>query len=185
MRGIRTHLLVLVLLAVVTVTLTYPVVRETTRGSTLPGLKDFDEFEYAWLMWWFDASLVQRHVDPAALPFYYPMQTNQPLVTVTPLGWLLSVPLVSLLGPIAAYDVFWLLNFVLCGYAAYLLALWLTRSRHAAFIAGLIFAFYPGKMLHGLGHFGDMMIFMFPLYALFLLRFVDGRAFGGRPSSPW
>jgi hypothetical protein len=174
MRVIRAHLWVWALLVLVTVTLTYPVALGAVHGATLPGLKDFDEFEYVWLMWWYDASLVQRHVDPADLPFYYPMQTNQPLVTVTPLGWLFAVPMVSLLGPIAAYNVFWLLNFVLCGYTAYLLALWLSRLRHAALIAGLIFAFYPGKMLHGLGHFGDMMIFVFPLYVLFLLRLIQG-----------
>ena len=56
-------------------------------------------------------------------PFYYPMQTEQPLVGVTPLGWLIPVPLVMLLGPVRAYVLYWLMNFVLCAYAGYLLAL--------------------------------------------------------------
>lgn len=172
MRVIRTQVWVWALLALLVVALTYPVAWETVKGSSLPGLKDFDNFEYAWLVWWFDAGLVQHHTDPANLPFYYPMQTSQPLVSVTPLGFLLSIPLVSLFGPVVAYGLFWLLSFVLCGYTGYLLALWLSRSRPAAFLAALIFAFYPGRMLHALGHFGDMLIFTFPLYVLFLLRLV-------------
>ena len=170
---IKSQLLILLLIVLMTLALTYPVATEVFRGSALPGLKDFDEFEYMWLIWWYKVSLVERQSDPANLPFYYPMQTHLPLVTVTPLGWLIPIPLVLLCGPMVAYVVYWLLNFVLCGYTAYLLALWLTRSRTAAFIGGLIFAFYPGKMLHGLGHMGDMMIFMFPLYVLFLMKFVE------------
>jgi len=173
MKPLKMHLLVLLLFVLVALTLTYPVVLRLVDGAALPGLKDFDEFEYTWLLWWYKVSLVDRHTAPSQLPFYYPMQTTQPLVDVTPLGWLLTVPLVVLLGPVRAYIGFWLLNFVLCAFTAYLLAYWLSRLRVAAFIAGLIFAFYPGKMLHGLGHMGDMMIFMFPLYALFLLRFFD------------
>ena len=172
MRRLRIHWLVL-LFVLVALVLTYPVALRLVDGTALPGLQDFDEFEYTWLLWWYQVSLVDRQSAPNQLPFYYPMQTTQPLVDVTPLGWLLAVPLVMCLGAVRAYSAFWLLNFVLCAFTAYLLAYWLTRLRAAALIAGLIFAFYPGKMLHGLGHMGDMLIFMFPLYALFLLRFVD------------
>ena len=173
MRRIRTHLLVLLFIVLVALALTYPAVVRLGDGSALPGLRDFDEFEYAWLLWWYKVSLVDRHTAPGNLPFYYPMETQQPLVDVTPLGWLLPIPLVLALGPVRAYVAYWLLNFVLCAFTAYLLAFWLTKCRYAAFIGALIFAFYPGKMLHGLGHLGDMMIYMFPLYALFLMKFFE------------
>lgn len=173
LRLVKPQLWILLLVTLVTLALTYPVATEVVSGSALPGIKDFDEFEYMWLIWWYKTSLVERQIDPAALPFYYPMQSQQPLVTVTPLGWLLPIPLVLLFGPMAAYVLYWLLNFVLCGFTAYLLAFWLTRSRAAALVGAFIFAFYPGKMLHGLGHMGDMMIFMFPLYVLFLMKFVE------------
>jgi hypothetical protein len=173
MRRFRTYLFVLLLIVLVALALTYPAVLRLGDGSALPGLRDFDEFEYAWLLWWYKVSLVDQHTSPGDLPFYYPMETQQPLVDVTPLGWLLSIPLVLALGPVRAYAAYWLLNFVLCAFTAYLLGFWLTRCRYAAFIGALIFAFYPGKMLHGLGHFGDMMIYMFPLYALFLLKFFE------------
>ena len=169
----RSHLLILSLFTLTALVLTYPAALSLADGTALPGLKDFDEFEYTWLLWWYKASLVDRQVMPGNLPFYYPMETQQPLVDVTPVGWLLSVPLVLILAPVRAYIVYWLFNFVLCAYTAYLLAFRLTRSHWAAFVGGIIFAFYPGKMLHGLGHMGDMMIYMFPLYALFLIKFFE------------
>jgi len=172
MISIRTHLLMLLLFTVMALILTYPVAMSLANGDALPGLKDFDEFEYTWVLWWYKVSLVDRQSMPSKLPFYYPMETQQPLLDVTPLAWFVSVPLVMSLGPVRAYVAYWLLSFVLCAYSAYLLAFWLTKNRWAASVGGIIFAFYPGKMVHGLGHTADMMIFMFPLYALFLLTFI-------------
>lgn len=169
-RRLEAHLSILLLLTLLVLALTYPVAAEVVRGSALPGPRDFDEFEYTWLLWWYAESLVHQGRNPASLPFYYPMETEQPLVSVTPLGWLLPIPLVLLFGPVRAYVLYWLASFVLCGYSAYLLGLWLTRSRPAAWVGAVIFAFYPGRMLHALGHMGDMLIFMFPLYALFLMK---------------
>ena len=177
MRRFGAHGVVLLLLVGVTLALTLPVVLTVGEGSALPGLKDFDEFEYTWLVWWYKASLVDRGISPGNLPFYYPMQTQQPLVDISPLGWLIPVPLVMLLDPVRAYVVYWLVLFVLCGFTAYLLAYWLIRSRPAAIIGGLIFTFYSGKMLHAVGHMSDMMIYMFPLYALFLIRFFERPVF--------
>jgi len=168
----RAHLLILLLFTVVALVLTYPVVLRLADGAALPGLKDFDEFEYTWLLWWYKTSLVDRGDAPRNLPFYYPMETRQPLADVTPVAWLAAVPLVMALGPVRAYIVSWLVSFILCACTAYLLAFWLTGNRWAALLGGLIFAFYPGRMVHALGHTADMIIFMFPLYALFVLRFM-------------
>ena len=172
MMRMRAHLAILVLFTVIALVVTYPVALRLADGAALPGLKDFDEFEYTWLLWWYKTSLVDRGDVPSNLPFYHPMQTRQPLVDVTPVIWLATVPLVMALGPVRAYITAWLLSFVLCAYTAYLLTFWLARNRWAAILGGVIFAFYPGKMVHALGHTADMMIFMFPLYALFVLRFM-------------
>ncbi len=147
MISIRTHLLMLLLFTVMALILTYPVAMSLANGDALPGLKDFDEFEYTWVLWWYKVSLVDRQSMPSKLPFYYPMETQQPLLDVTPLAWFVSVPLVMSLGPVRAYVAYWLLSFVLCAYSAYLLAFWLTKNRWAASVGGIIFAFYPGKMV--------------------------------------
>ncbi len=87
--------------------------------------------------------------------------------------WLAGLPL--------AYNVIWLLTFVLSGYGMYLFVRELGPPSSAdgisnlvreapAFLAGMYFMFLPYHVAHGLGHFGAMQLQWLPLIAWSVLR---------------
>ena len=67
------------------------------------------------------------------------------------------------------YNVVYLLSFVLCGFTTYLLARYLTRKWTPAFLAGLIVAYCPYRMVH-LSHLNQLSGQWLPLCFLFLER---------------
>ena len=79
-----------------------------------------------------------------------------------------------LIGWVAAYNVTFLLSFALSGYTTYLLVCYLTHSRTAAFVAGLVFAFSPYHLSH-FNHPNLISIQWLPLCMLFLIRTVRER----------
>lgn len=86
---------------------------------------------------------------------------------------LLAMPLYGLLGGDVTYNVVVLFSFVLGGWGAYLLALYLTGSRRAAFVAGLVFVLSPYHFLRlQIGHLNLATVQWIPFYILFLLKFV-------------
>ncbi len=169
MKGSLSSIAILVIYMIATLIITYPVVFMLTQG--VPG-GPMDVHEKMWLMWWYKKALINLQVSPARLVFfYYPLITYFPLATLTPLNWLISIPLETLLGPVATYNVHWLLTFALSGLAAYLLCYRLTGSKLASFVGGIIFAFYPNKIIHARGHFEQLTIYLLPIYILSLIQF--------------
>src|SRR5258706_11746267 len=68
-------------------------------------------------------------------------------------------------GPVAAMNVAMLLGFALCGFAAYLLGWYLTRSTAAGIAAGVFYAFVPFRF----GHLSQVQyVWGWPLPLLFL-----------------
>jgi hypothetical protein len=64
--------------------------------------------------------------------------------------------------------------YFLSGLSAYALCFYLTRNRHAAVLGGIVYAFFPGHLAHGLsGHLAMISIYPFPLYLLFLFKTID------------
>jgi hypothetical protein len=164
----RPELSVFVIYSLITILVTYPTSLYLT--SALPsGLRD--PYQHLWSLWWIKKALLDLHVSPANLTYlYYPTGMYHPLLWVTPYVHLLSIPLQSLLGLVGTYNVILLLSFPLSGLTMYLLAYYLTENRFAAFIAGLIFAFFPSKSAHLAGHYLQLPIYWFPLYVLYLFK---------------
>ena len=81
---------------------------------------------------------------------------------------------VRLLGgsPVAAYNIVFLLSFLVASGGMYLLAKRLTGSRRAAFVAGLVFAFFPYRFAH-LGHLELLYCGWIPFCFLFVHRYFD------------
>lgn len=124
-----------------------------------------------WRMGWVFHAL---HGDPRPLfspNIFYP----QPL-TLTysdSMLWpsLTAVPLLAAgLHPVVAYNVLFLSSFVLSGLATFALAAHLTGSRRAAFIAALLFGFYPYRFQH-YSHLELQMTYWMPLALLAWHRF--------------
>lgn len=81
---------------------------------------------------------------------------------------------VRLLGgnPVAAYNFVFLLSFLVAAWGMYLLAKRLTGSRGAAFVAGLIFAFFPYRFAH-IGHLELLFCGWIPFCLLFVHKYFD------------
>ncbi|MBN1811897.1 MAG: hypothetical protein JXA14_08690, partial [Anaerolineae bacterium] len=84
--------------------------------------------------------------------------------------WLVLEPLI---GGIAAYNLTHLIHIPLCGLGMFALARRLTKSNAAAFVSGLVYAFWPYRMLDT-DHPNMIATEGFPLLMLILLNLVEG-----------
>ena len=138
--------LVVLAFACLTLLATFPLVLHL--GRALPGDLG-DPLFTAWLLGW-DADRLRHGLHafwdaPILFPSVRTIAFSEHLlgiaVFVAPIIWLTG-------NPILAYDVAFLLTYVIAGSGMYLLARELTGRRDAAFLAGLIFAFSPMRALH-------------------------------------
>jgi hypothetical protein len=74
-------------------------------------------------------------------------------------------------SPLLAYNVAFMLSFILSACAAYALAVEITANRIAAFIAGLVFGFHPFRAEH-LSHLELLAAYWLPIILLALHRWV-------------
>jgi len=167
----RHHVLALAGYILLTLLMTYPLAPRIS--SHLAGSGD-DMWLFQWNNWWLRKALSEG-LDPFFTDFlFHPQGVSLVYHNFSWLNtaiWLLLEPLV---GYIAAYNVTFLLTFILSGYATYALVSYLTDSRAAAFIAGLAFAFSP----YHLSHFNNpnlISVQWLPFCMLFLVRTVRER----------
>jgi hypothetical protein len=172
----------LLLYSIITAVLFWPVLR---------GLRDTfpmdlgDPPNESWLVAWGVHALT---TDPGQLlggNIYYP-RANALIYNDNLLGLLpLATPIYLLSGDNTAltYNALFLLSFVLCGLATFLLARRLTGSVPGAFLAGIIVAYCPYRMVH-LSHLNQLSGQWVPLVLLFWER---GRAAADpeRPGLLW
>lgn len=86
---------------------------------------------------------------------------------------LMTAPVYALTGSmILAYNVVYLFSFILCAWGAYRLVLYLFKRRTAAFLAGLIFAFFTYRFAH-LSHIELLTFGFLPLFFLSLFKWID------------
>ena len=158
--------------ALLTALVTYPAILQMT--SALAGLHNEDAHQHMWLLWWTKKALLDLQINPARLThLYHPSQPYHPMLIVNPFVQLVALPLVLIAGPVVAYNVEFLLSFILAGVAAYLLCYHLTRNGLASFVGGVIYAFFPNKLLHSLGHLPQMTLYLFPIYVLCLFLLLE------------
>lgn len=163
--GIQRHGPALLLFAVLSILLTWPVV--LTPSSHLEN--EGDAVLNAWTLGWDAAHLLRPAQLPHAPNFYpypYTLYFSEHLLGAA----LLVAPIVWLTGnPVLAYNLLFLSAFALSAIGTYALVLWLTGDRMAAVLSGLLFGsmtlrFGPSPQLQVLLNFG------IPLAVLFLLR---------------
>jgi hypothetical protein len=166
------HIAVLAGFVVLSVILTYPLVKDL--GSRVLGWPG-DNFEYLYKIWWFKHALFDLKVTPLVDPsIFYPFGYDLALTELTLSNVIPALPLVILFGEVVGYNLTMLLSFALSGLAMYLLVLHHTGSKTAGCIAGVIFAFCPFRMLHlGAGHLPLIATQWLPLLFLYLDRMVE------------
>jgi hypothetical protein len=107
--------------------------------------------------------------DPAALTY------TDPLFGIA----LFTLPIYAITNnPVLAYNLIWLLAFVLNGLAMHVLAFRVTRSHPAALVGGLTYAFSFYMMLHAHAHLSLIWVWLLPLSFVLLERWV------ARPTVP-
>lgn len=179
MKGMRDHLFALLLYSIAAIILTYPVVLNLAShvagsgGDPLQTLWRFEEKERL---------LHQAFKQGTSTDFIVEefFGSSQPqLVNLSVWPWM---PLHLIFGQPIAYNIIWLMSFILSGFGMYLLVHELLKmtiikphSWHfyihkgrvevhfGAFIAGMYYMFLPFHTAHALGHFGALQTQWIPL----------------------
>ena len=138
--AVKKREILLVTLGYIALTLfmTYPVV--VRLGSHYIG-SGSDMWIFHWNDWWLRKCLLEWRNPFYTTWIFYPNGVSlvyHNFAWLNTLMWLLISPLV---GPIAAYNIIFILNLALGGVSMYALARYLVRDPRAAFVARLVFAF--------------------------------------------
>ncbi|MBX3015353.1 MAG: hypothetical protein KF832_27785 [Caldilineaceae bacterium] len=189
---IRKHPLVLTLYTLLTVALTWPLLRHLT--TRVPGVAQwaFDESTFLWNVWYFKEQVVDRLQSPLHSELiWYPLGIDLILYTYNFFHALIAQPLLLAVNLPFASNIALYLSTILSGYGTFLLVSYLlTRGAktqqasqvvpYAAFIAGALYAFASNRAIYAtLGHYDMVTTQWIPFYALMLLRSLDMR-FTGR-----
>lgn len=165
-RRLGRHWAVVMAYVLVTLAMTYPLgLRLNTH--LLESTNDF--WIYPWNNWWVKEALTKGH-DVYHTPYlFYPKGVDLYWHGFSWFNTFLWLPLQPIFGSLAAHNITILLTYVVGAYTTYLLAYEVTGSRPAAFVAGLVYAFYP----HRFSHRGQLKLLSNqwnPLFAFFLVR---------------
>ena len=167
---IRRHVATWIAYAAVTLVMMAPLVNYSAPGSaSYPG----DARLIIWTLAW------NNHAVLNALPLFdanvfYPAERslafNDHLFGVS----LFSLPIYALTGnAVLAYNVLWILSFILNGVSMHALLRRYTRRDLAAFAGALVYTFSFYKMLHAHGHLSLVWTWLLPLSLLALHRWND------------
>jgi hypothetical protein len=147
-----------------TLAMTWPAVGQLS--THLLGSGD-DMWVHYWNNWWVKRVL-QRRGDVYYTPLlFHPTGVSLVYHNFAWVNIALWLALEPLAGGVAAYNLVHLAHIPLCGLAMFALARRLTQSRAAAFVAGLVYAFWPYRMLDT-NHPNMVSTEGFPLLALAL-----------------
>jgi hypothetical protein len=179
----RHHLSALLGFSILTLLMTYPLVRDF--GRAIPG-DGFDGWQNVWNLWWAKRALLIDGINPYFTRFVdYPDGVQLYFHTLNIFNGLTFLPFTLNSGTLVAYNVAVVFSFVVGGYGAYLLALYVMRqaspgrrslSSHAhmaAFLGGVVFTFAPYHTAHLLGHMQLISLEWLPFYALLVVKQID------------
>ena len=185
-KGWRVHALVILAYLLLALALTWPLA--THFSSHVPG-NGADDPPLTWNLWWVSHALLDLKTNPFGSDYlFYPLGINLAFYTFTVLNGLLSIPLQATVGLIPASNTLLLSSFVLSGYGAFLLVLYLLRQKnggadeqrsndgacYAAFVAGLLYAFTSSKLFYAaLGQWDITSSQWIPFYVLCLFKIGD------------
>ncbi|MDP9181021.1 MAG: hypothetical protein M3O21_04795, partial [Chloroflexota bacterium] len=137
-----------------------------------------DSYQRWWDLTWMKQSLLSLSNPFHTNGLYYPQGSDLYLHTLAPVNGALSVPLQLITGNVLlSWNILMLTFLALSGTGGYALAYHVTKDRWAALFGGFLFAFSPFVMMHmNAAHFNIATTWPIPFFALFLLRFFEGRS---------
>ena len=146
-------------------------------GRILPGHlsdyyigRDTDPSLYMWsLAWW--PYVLQHQVHPFLTRLIWaPYGLNLAWVTCLPLLGMAAIPVTTMLGPLATFNLLILVLPPMAAFSAFLLCRRLSGSFAAGLLGGLIFGFSPFVLGQLLSHLNQLLIFPIPLALYLVLR---------------
>ncbi|MBN1813297.1 MAG: hypothetical protein JXA14_15785 [Anaerolineae bacterium] len=162
--------------ALIALAYAWPLVR--SFGMALAG-DGYDRYVFLWANWWVTHAISQGKPLYQTAMIFYPQGANLHFLSFSWLNTFVWWVLRPFAGNVAAYNftVWW--SWPVAGFGTYLLAREVTNDRRAAFVAGLIYAFYPYHFAQR-NHLNLLSVQWTPFALLFLTRATRrGRAVDG------
>jgi hypothetical protein len=156
------------LFAVLTCGMTFPLVLDLT-GSLPFGSGDL--WQNFWNFWWWKKAFFDLHVSPLHSEYlFHPFGIDLIFHTHSAFNMLAAMPVNLLWGEAAAYNFCVLAAMTLSGFGMWLLAREWTANGRAAFLAGLIFAYFPQHTEQTLEHLNLFSTQFLPWSLYYLVR---------------
>jgi hypothetical protein len=168
-RLLDTHAAAAAAFAALAVGLTWPLALHAT--THLAGATAGDNIASLWNFWWMRHALASSHESIFYTTFlFYPFGSDLVLHTHTASTAFIGATLLSTVSIVTAQNITIIGSYALNGFAAYLLAWWLTRQRGASMAAGIFYQAAPYFAGHLYGHFNLIAGWVLPMFALLWLR---------------
>ncbi|MBP7964235.1 MAG: hypothetical protein KA003_19790 [Caldilineaceae bacterium] len=192
---INKHPWILALFTVLALALSWPLAANLT--TKVPGVAQwaFDESTFVWNIWTFKQAVVDNLASPLHSELiWYPLGIDLILYTYNFFHALIAQPLALAVNYPFASNIALLFSTVMSGYGTFLLVRYLLNgewrmangeAKHGltangyllpAILAGILYAFASNRAIYAtLGHYDMVTTQWIPLYALTLLRSLDGK----------
>ncbi len=164
------HAWVLVAFMALSIAWTYPLA--TRMSSHILGADAGDNVLFVWNFWWTRVALAEGHSLFYTPYLFAPAGTDLLLHTHTVVPALIGATLLGTLPTLLAHNVYLIAAVALNAFAAYLLALHVTRSTSSSVCAGIVYGGSPFIAAHLHGHLNLTTAWTLPLIALTAARTV-------------
>lgn len=172
-KGIKLNLIAIILYAVFTIILTYPIIMHMRTGLDLgdPALN-------AWILAWDVHSILTDPINLFNTNIFYPLTHNNLAFSENLFAdMLFAFPIIAITeNVILAYNTIFILSFVLSGFGVFLLVNYYLNDKYSAFLAGFAFAFCAFRFSH-LGHLQLLTAQWIPFSILYLDKFIHNNSY--------
>ncbi len=175
------HIGMFALCLVIALAMFYPLTLHMNYNAPGTGA---DTYQNLWDIWWVNYAVFNLHTNMFYTRIlFWPIGSSLVSSTIAPLMGILSAPLQAI-GTVFAYNIMFFLGFALSGLAMFILADYLTKSKYASVIAGIVYAFSAFHIAQSYAHIHFINIEWVPLFVYFLLKVVHDHS-GFKSISTW
>jgi hypothetical protein len=129
---------------------------------------------FIWSLGWWPHAILHGENPLVAHAVWAPTGVNTTWITSIPGLAIPLAPLTIIAGPVVAYNTASVLIPALAAWTAYLLCRYVTKAFWPSVLGGYLFGFSSYVLGQELGHMNLSAIFLIPLIALVILRYLDG-----------
>ncbi len=145
----------------------------TSKLNTIAPGVGANTYKNLWSTWWVDYSTFTLHQSIWYTQLLYPpLGANLALQSMAPLLSILAAPF-EIFGNVFAYNIMFILGFIISGFCMFILAEYLTKNDYAAFIASIIYTFSAFHIAQGFSNIGFIFIGGIPLAIYFFMKVIN------------